>query len=199
MDRRVRRTRTAVLGAFARLALERRYEQIRTADLVAEAGIGRSTFYEHFRGKDDVLLAAMAPLLLTLANAAVGRASPPQLRATLNHLWAQRSPGRAILTSRTMPSLRRELASLIESRLIAEPRPRVPPAMIAMAAAAGQLAMLRMWLSGEASCTADDLARQMIAQAAPVRDISKTNSRVSTANSDELRTRTRAVQDIAPD
>ncbi len=166
MNARVDRTRAAILGAFARLALERRYEQIRTAQLVAEAGVGRSTFYEHFRGKDDVLLAAMEPLLLTLANAAVGRASRHQLRATLNHLWAQRWPGRAILTARTMPHLQRKLASLIETRLAAEPRPAVPPALVAMGAAAGQLAMLRMWLSGEASCSADALAQRMTARPA---------------------------------
>ena len=196
MDARVRRTRVSILSAFARLAFERRYERIRTADLVAESGVGRSTFYEHFRGKDDVLLAAMEPLLLTLASAAVGRASQPQIRATLKHLWTQRSPGRAILTSRALPNLQRKLASMIETRLTDGTRLDVPPAMIATAAAAGQLAMLRMWLGGESSCSADALARHMAARAAQLRDVSSTNSITTTTNSGMLRTKTRAAQDI---
>ena len=87
MDPRRRRTRDAVVSAFARLAAQRRYGDITTGDLVAAAGIGRSTFYEHFRGKDDLLLAAMEPILLTLANAVAGRASRAQVRTTLKHLW----------------------------------------------------------------------------------------------------------------
>ena len=97
MDMRVSRTRTLILNAFTRLALDRRYDQIRTADLVAESGVGRSTFYKHFRTKDDVLLAAMEPILLSLAGAAVGRASKAQVRAMLDHMWTQRAPGRVIL------------------------------------------------------------------------------------------------------
>jgi len=164
MDMRVSRTKTSILNAFTRLALDRRYDRIRTADLVAESGVGRSTFYEHFRSKDDVLLAAMEPILLSLAGAAVGRASKGQVRAMLEHMWTQRAPGRVILTSRASQSLQRKLASMIEKRLpVAQPG-AVPQAMTAMATAAGQLAILRMWFAGEASCSADALAGQLTAQ-----------------------------------
>jgi AcrR family transcriptional regulator len=121
--------------------------------------VGRSTFYEHFRSKDDVLFAAMEPLLLTLANAALNRASKAQVRAMLDHIWEQRALGRVILDSRGALQLQRKLAALIEARL---PKSgAIPPAMPAMAAAAGRLAMLRMWIAGEASCSSDALAFQM--------------------------------------
>ena len=160
MDARVRRTRESILQAFVGLALNRRYDQIKALDLIAASGVGRSTFYEHFRSKDEVLLAAMEPLLLTLANAALGRASKPQLRAALDHFWEQRGLGRVILSSGAALRLQRHLAAMIEARLPDEGP--VPPVMRAMSAAAAQLAMLRMWLAGEASCTADALARQMM-------------------------------------
>jgi AcrR family transcriptional regulator len=163
MDARVRRTRESILQAFVGLALDRRYDRIKTADLIAASGVGRSTFYEHFRSKDEVLLAAMEPLLLPLANAALGRASKAQVRAMLDHFWDQRGLGRIILSSRAAPRLQRKLATLIEARLPEEDP--VPPAMRAMAAAASQLAMLRMWLAGEASCTSDALARQILSGA----------------------------------
>jgi AcrR family transcriptional regulator len=91
LDPRAKRTREAILNAFVGLALERRYDAIRTTDLIAAAGVGRSTFYEHFRSKDDVLVAAMDPILLPLAGAVTGRASPAYLRSALDHVWQQRA------------------------------------------------------------------------------------------------------------
>lgn len=61
-DRRVRRTRGALTGAFARLVHGRRYGEIRVQDILEQADVGRSTFYDHYRGKDDLLLDSMGPL-----------------------------------------------------------------------------------------------------------------------------------------
>ena len=157
-DRRVARTRDAILAAFVRLLFARRYAAMRTADLVAEAGIGRSTFYEHFRNKEDVLLAALDPILLPLANAAAGRASLAYLRMTLEHMWEQRALGRVLFEPALIVKLQRKLATMIEARLDAREANAVPPALAASGIAAAQLAILRMWLTGEASCSADALA-----------------------------------------
>ena len=51
---------------------------------------------------------------------------------------------------------------MIEARLEARVPVAAPASMVAMAAAAAELAMLRMWLAGEAACSADALAGQMI-------------------------------------
>jgi AcrR family transcriptional regulator len=162
LDRRARQTRESILGAFARLAFERRYEAIRIADLIAAAGVGRATFYEHFRGKDELALAAMEPILLPLAGAATGRANQVQVRSILDHIWQQRAAGRAILNSAAEKKLKRRLAAMIEARLEAAAPETAPASMVAMGAAAAQLAMLRIWIAGEVSCSTDILARQMI-------------------------------------
>lgn len=161
MDARVRRTRDSILDAFVRLVLDCRYDQIKIADLIAESGVGRSTFYEHFRGKDEVLLLAIEPLLLTLANAAVGRASKAQVRASLEHIWHQRGLARVILNAHAALQLQRRLSALIEARLRGSDP--VPPAMVAMSTAAAELTLLRMWIGGEVPCTPDALARQLMA------------------------------------
>lgn len=153
-DPRAQRTRAAILGAFVRLVFDRRYDAIRTADLIAAAGIGRSTFYEHFRGKDEVLVAATEPILRTLASAALNRASAAQLRATLAHVWERRGFARRILEGRTGRKLQERLAAMIAARL----EPGAPAAMRAMAVAAAQLTMLRLWLAGTVSSPAAELA-----------------------------------------
>ena len=161
-DPRVKRSRDAIVAALIELAFRQRYDTIRTADLIARAGVGRSTFYEHFRSKDEVLVAAMAPILQPLASAALGRASKVQVRAMLEHVWQQRGLARIILSGATGMKLQRRLAAMIEVRLAAVPD-AVPPAMVAMAAAAAQLTMLRMWIAGEAACPPAALAAQMLA------------------------------------
>jgi hypothetical protein len=50
-DRRVRRTRRALIEAFVSLVVQNRYEQITVQDILDAADIGRSTFYAHFSGK----------------------------------------------------------------------------------------------------------------------------------------------------
>lgn len=159
-DPRPGRTRDAILAGFRQLALERRYDAIRVTDLIAAAGIGRATFYEHFRGKDDVLLAAMEPILDPMARAALGRPVEAHLRATLDHIWQQRFVGRILLASSAGEKLQRHLAGMIATGLDDAP---VPAAMRAAAIAAAQIAMLRLWLGGSAPCTAQTLARQMMA------------------------------------
>ena len=161
-DPRTRRTRETVVAAFVELAFRQRYDTIRIADLIAAAGVGRSTFYEHFRGKDEVLLAAVAPILQPLASAALGRASKVQVRAMLEHVWERRGFARTLLAGGTGTKLQRRLAAMIEARLVAMPD-AAPPAMIAMSAAAAQLTLLRMWVAGEAACPPADLAAQVLA------------------------------------
>ncbi|MGH6615706.1 MAG: TetR/AcrR family transcriptional regulator [Sphingomonas sp.] len=161
-DRRVRRTRAAVVDAFIRLIFARRYDSIRTADLIAEADIGRSTFYEHFRGKDDVLAAVIDPLFVPLANAATGRAGVVPVRMMLDHLWEQRALARVIFDPDRLPRLQRKLAAMIGERLERTMPDTTSRALVATAAAAAQLAMLRLWLAGEVACPAAVLALLLI-------------------------------------
>ena len=161
LDPRVGRSRQAVLAGFRRLAFTRRYDAIRTTELIAMSGVGRSTFYKHFRGKDDVLLASVEAVLEPLANAAAGRGSKAQVCRTLEHVWQQRALGRMILGSDVAPRLQRRLGAMIEARLD-EGSGTAPKAMRATAAAAGQLAMLRIWVTGEAPCSPQALAQQIM-------------------------------------
>ena len=55
-DRRVRRSRQAIMQALHALIAERGYNAVTVSDILEAADVGRSTFYAHFRDKEDVLL-----------------------------------------------------------------------------------------------------------------------------------------------
>lgn len=155
-------TRTAIREAFIALALERRYHAISVSDVVARAGVGKSTFYDHFDGKDDILLDALAPLVLALATAASGRAARPYVRDFVAHLWERRSVTRALLDSTAAPLIQRRLASSIHPHALRAGHADGGSAIVAAGIAAAQLAMLECWLAGHGSATIDEMTDALI-------------------------------------
>lgn len=139
-DRRVQRTRHAILEAFRDLVVSESYDDVRIADIVAKAGIGRSTFYEHFRGKDELLTHSITWLFEVLADASVGRADEDRLAFVLDHFYEQRRLARVLLHGRPLRLLTDRLASLIGQR--------ASSVLIAHGAAAAQLEILGTWLGG---------------------------------------------------
>ena len=86
-DKRVQRTRQALLGAFFGLVLERRYDEIKVADILERAGVGKSTFYEHFSSKDAILASSLTGPFEVLADSTRRPDNTAQLIALLEHFW----------------------------------------------------------------------------------------------------------------
>lgn len=57
MDRRQRKSRTAIFDAFSMLLSKKQYNKITIQELIDAADVGRSTFYAHFETKEALLQA----------------------------------------------------------------------------------------------------------------------------------------------
>ena len=159
-DRRIRRTKLAIFDAFRDLVLSQRYDAIRTSDIIEGAGVGRSTFYDHFKSKDDVLLTSIEPLFATLADISAGTAARHDVFFVLEHFWAQRAFARVIFRGDVYERLTRKLADMICERLQEDdPAQRT---LSATADAHGRLGVIRAWLLGDFSMSADDLTDEFL-------------------------------------
>lgn len=168
LDRRVARTRAALIGAFNRLFLSARRGPVKVAEIVAEAGVGRSTFYEHYRAADDIFLEALKAPFAGLADAASGSGDSAALEPLLAHFWENRGRRREALAGRLGERVVRLLSAMVEERLGGASL-AVPPPIAARTLAEAALAPLRPWLAGEAPAAPAQLAAAICRAGASLR------------------------------
>lgn len=159
-DRRVKRTRRALVEAFNHLVLHRRQRHIRVADVIAEAEVGRSTFYEHYGSIERLELEALRRPFAALADAAAGVGDEAALGFILSHFWDQRQRARPTLAGAAGEKVQRLLAEMVEERLADHPL-SVPSSLAAQQLAGAPLNPIRAWLSGAQPCTPEVLARSI--------------------------------------
>jgi AcrR family transcriptional regulator len=156
-DRRVGRTRAALLSAFTSLLLEpRRYDQIKVGDIVKRANVGRSTFYEHFSNKDAILAESIQRPFSGFVLSIDAGNGPEVLHPMLKHLWQNRAQARTIFGA-VRRKVARILAGMLQAGLSARARPRTADdelrvRLAAMALAEAQVGTLAAWLGGEIAC-----------------------------------------------
>lgn len=70
MDRRQRKTREAIFGAFTALLSQKDYQHITVGEIIERADVGRATFYAHFETKDYLLKTLCEELFCHIFDAA---------------------------------------------------------------------------------------------------------------------------------
>jgi AcrR family transcriptional regulator len=163
-DRRIARTRAAVLAAFRHLVFTVGYDEISVRDIIERAGIGRSTFYDHFEDKDDVLRQSVGPVLAVLAATLDDAPPPAQLTAVVAHFNDNLRMARAFFGGPPRRLIARYLAELIEARLATMngSAPLLPVTMIAAQLAESQLGLVQSWLEDPARVDAAAVANALV-------------------------------------
>lgn len=160
-DRRVTRTRAALVGAFNHLILvKRRQRAIKASEIIAEANVGRSTFYDHYSGADAVMLEAIRHPFGILADALTGKGDAASLTPLLEHFWENRQLARDTLVRLDGP-VTRVLTEMIEARIAGMPL-LIPARLAAMQIAESALAPISGWVTAEAPCAAGALAQAIV-------------------------------------
>ena len=86
MDRRIQKTRKAIMKAFYALLDKKKYSDITIQDIIDEADIGRSTFYAHFETKDELLHTMCSELFEHVFSNEFKEPSPHEIPEGINPL-----------------------------------------------------------------------------------------------------------------
>jgi len=165
-DRRVARTRNALMSAFVNLLLSRGYDDFTVEDIAAGADVGRSTFYLHFKSREDVLKASLAWPSSFLVALVTEDPAPDRIVPLLLHFQEQRHRNRAMFVHPLRALWVGCLAELIEPHLAAtarHARPALPLPMIAAQIAETQVALIAQWLGTRSRVKPPLVAQALIA------------------------------------
>ena len=167
-DRRVARTKAALMSAFVGEILSRGYEAVSVEDITRRANVGRSTFYMHYAGKDALLREAVSRPCAVLCVIVGGDISADMVAPQLAHFHEQRrrngtffrDPIRRIWTAR--------LAQMMEPRLVKLARmtgaqPRLPLPLVALQLAELQISLITNWLLEKPALKPETVAEALIA------------------------------------
>jgi AcrR family transcriptional regulator len=163
LNARSKRTRIAILRAFATLLHDTRYEAVKVADITMLTRISRSTFYAHYRNMDALLADSIAGPFAVLADTFQPAFAESSLVVLLEHFWKNRGLARSILIGPVRRKTDDVLVRLIEDRLKSAGLHRrgsmiFPTRLAAIQLAEMLLAPITAWLLGESRCAPDVLA-----------------------------------------
>jgi len=165
-DRRVQRTRGALMSAFIELVLTRGYEAVTAEDISRKANVGRSTFYLHYANKAALLAESIRNPSSRIAACVGGNVTPQQLLPLLEHFREQRTVNRTFFIEPIKSLWVKSLAALIEPRLTAKAgmvRPDIPRPLVALMIAEMQIALIVHWLSSRPTLKPEPIASALIA------------------------------------
>jgi AcrR family transcriptional regulator len=165
-DRRVQRTRDALMSTFIELVLTRGYEGLTAGDICRKANVGRSTFYLHYASKEALLAESIRNPSNRLAACIDGNLTPEQLVPLLDHFRQQRSVNQTFFADPIRSLWVKSLAALIEPRLAARTggsRSQLPRSFVALMIAEMQIALITHWVTGKSTLRAELIAATLVA------------------------------------
>lgn len=179
-DRRVRRTRKALLDALLTLMIDKGYEAISVQDIIDRADVGRSTFYTHYNDKDDLLQDGMADFRTIVEQSeTVPHDGQRILNFSLNmfrHIHEHQHLARALFArparAPVLSHIETVLADVIRANLLdpseaQNPSTTVPPEALVRYVVGSYLSLLEWWLGTDPPSTPEDIDRTFRALVMP--------------------------------
>ena len=165
-DRRVVRTRQAIIEAVTRLIFSKGITSVSMASVADAANVGRSTLYEHFKNKDELLAASIAPLFDALAHGCVAIDDDPEMLSLVTHFWGGRTFAPFMLQGRTGQVIGKIMIESFERALVKRPAStkRLPATQCRLAAiymARGTIGILLDWLTGRVTGSPTEIAAML--------------------------------------
>lgn len=160
--------RTALLDAFAELALSQRYQDVGVGLIADKAGVARSTFYYHFRAKDDLLLQNLKPMMSALARFPEAVEPTQDVSNWVAHIWEHRGRSKKMFDGSTGQKIADALALELRPAFHAEtvdPAGTAAATLLAHQIAGAMLSLLRAWAAGRATARPADMALMLWAGA----------------------------------
>jgi AcrR family transcriptional regulator len=167
-DRRIQRTRQALMSAFIELVLTRGYESLTAGDISRKANVGRSTFYLHYANKEALLAESIRNPSNQMAACVGGDVTPPKLVPLLDHFREQRIVNRTFFADPIRSLWVKSLASLIEPRLTLLARTSgirsdLPRSLVALMMAEMQIALITHWVTKRSTLKSELVAATLVA------------------------------------
>lgn len=169
VDRRVRRTRTALHEALLALMAEKGYDAVTVQDIIDRADVGRSTFYNHFTDKRDLMQSGFDDLGAVLARP--GRSPARRHRlfrfslAMFEHTHEQQHLVRALVSRSGSSPVHERLHEILGETVRVEldavvarsPGARQPDDLIVAYVVGAFLAVVASWLSTAPEKTPEEI------------------------------------------
>jgi AcrR family transcriptional regulator len=166
-DRRVRRTRAALLAALIDLMTEKGYDAVTVQDIIDRADVGRSTFYAHFTDKEDLLVSGIENLRPQVAGGSSASGERELFAFSLElfrHVRGQRRLYRALVGRRGGAVVLRWFTKMV-SDLIREDLEKLPPRKVSeipldvsvQFLAGAYMSVLTWWVDSGAKHTPEEM------------------------------------------
>lgn len=172
MDRRQRKSRTAIFSAFNRLLEKEAYSSITVQEIIDEADVGRTTFYAHFPTKDDLLKALSNEILDHVFSDSLDKESThdfsqsvdeyePVITHILYHIRDNSMNIARVLTSDSssifMRHFKERFSSYLENRIVIAGFP-IPKSYAIDMLSSGLVSTIEWWISKELKDAPENVA-----------------------------------------
>ncbi len=171
MDRRIHKTREAIIEAFVGLMAEKNFEQITINEIAERADVNRGTVYLHYTDKFDLLDQCIETHLMQMFESCLGEEtthfpSKTSVLHTFEYLGQHAFLYSTLLVNKGIPAFRNRLMAMIQQRISEEFAIRgsngdMNKEMLVQFLASGIVGVVEWWITHSMPCPATEVVDQL--------------------------------------